>query len=107
MRTTWIKDRLDINCIIKETERACLIRIPHSAFEGFVFWFPKSMIKKIRRTDQYVRAIYPAGFGTIITKDEQVYQTYAEFAFSCINQPHLHKENIYKMRREFEQLAGF
>ena len=89
------------------TDRAVLIRIPHSAYKDYVFWFPKAMIKRFANTSERVRIVIPPLFNVAIQKGQQKYVVPAEFAFSCITNPERHRENTIELERAYREYAGF
>lgn len=103
-RTKW---KLDVANIQHSTDRAVLIRIPHSAYKDYVFWFPKAMIKRFANTSERVRIVIPLLFNVTIQKGRQKYVVPAEFAFSCITNPERHQENTIELERAYREYAGF
>lgn len=103
----WTKWKLDVVNIQHSTDRAVLIRIPHSAYKDYVFWFPKAMIKRSANTSERVRIVIPPLFNVMIQKGQQKYVVPAEFAFSCITNPERHQGNTIELERAYREYAGF
>lgn len=103
----WTKWKLDVVNIQLSTDRAVLIRIPHSAYKDYVFWFPKAMIKRFANTSERVRIVIPPLFNVTIQKGQQKYVVPAEFALSCITNPERHQENTIELGRAYREYAGF
>lgn len=103
----WIKEMLDASNIIRQTEKACMIRIPHSAYKDYVFWFPKSMIKPLSNTSERLRVVIPPLFNITIRNKNNQFNVPAAFAFSCITNPEQHQENTIELERAYREYAGF